>query len=163
MQVNELLLLLRGAKGRPRPVPLPGPTLGVSQEQTLIKIEVQNPLEQECLKPHADVLKGMKVILPAATLRPETMFGQTNCWILPEGEYSAYQVCPHPELRLQRDTACCTPPPPTTKALCQPPPPPPPAAATDCDCLTNVVRHDVLFSVSDTVCVLRFNQVWHRE
>ena len=39
-------------------------------------------------------------------------------------------------------------------------PPPPPG---DCDCLTNVVRHDVLFSVSDTVCVLRFNQVWHRE
>jgi len=63
-----------------------------AQEQTLIKIEVQNPLEQECLKPHADVLKGMKVILPAATLRPETMFGQTNCWILPEGEYSAYQI-----------------------------------------------------------------------
>ena len=28
------------------------------------------------------------------------------------------------------------------------PPPPPP---------------NVLFSVSDTVCVLRFNQVWHRE
>ena len=36
--------------------------------------------------------------------------------------------------------------------------PPPPGS-----CLTNVVRHDVLFSVSDTVCVLRFNRVWHRE
>ena len=43
------------------------------------------------------------------------------------------------------------------------PPPPPPRIAADCDCPTNVVRHDVLFSVSDTVCVLRFNQVWHRE
>ena len=27
------------------------------------------------------------------------------------------------------------------------PPPPPASRATDCDCLTNVVRHDVLFSV----------------
>ena len=43
--------------------------------------------------------------------------------------------------------------------LCAPPPPP----HTHCDCLTNVVRHDVLFSGSDTMCVLRFNQVWHRE
>ena len=30
----------------------------------------------------------------------------------------------------------------------------PPFVLTDCDCLTNVVRHDVLFSVSDTsVCL----------
>ena len=26
----------------------------------------------------------------AGTLRPETMCGQTNCWILPEGEYGAF-------------------------------------------------------------------------
>lgn len=26
----------------------------------------------------------------AATLRPETMYGQTNCWVLPDGEYGAY-------------------------------------------------------------------------
>ena len=24
-------------------------------------------------------------------------------------------------------------------------------------------KYDVLFSVSDTVCIFRFNQVWHRE
>lgn len=30
------------------------------------------------------------VFLMAATLRPETMAGQTNCWVLPEGEYGAY-------------------------------------------------------------------------
>lgn len=29
--------------------------------------------------------------LMAATLRPETMYGQTNCWALPEGTYGAYQ------------------------------------------------------------------------
>ena len=28
----------------------------------------------------------------AATLRPETMYGQTNCWVLPEGAYGAYQA-----------------------------------------------------------------------
>ena len=27
----------------------------------------------------------------AATLRPETMYGQTNCWVLPEGQYGAFQ------------------------------------------------------------------------
>ena len=27
----------------------------------------------------------------AATLRPETMYGQTNCWVLPEGQYGAYK------------------------------------------------------------------------
>ena len=34
---------------------------------------------------------GSPVFLLAATLRPETMFGQTNCWALPEGEYGAYR------------------------------------------------------------------------
>ena len=28
----------------------------------------------------------------AATLRPETMYGQTNCFVLPEGTYGAYQM-----------------------------------------------------------------------
>ena len=31
------------------------------------------------------------VYLLAATLRPETMYGQTNCWVLPEGEYGVYR------------------------------------------------------------------------
>ena len=29
-------------------------------------------------------------LLPAATLRPETMYGQTNAYVLPEGEYGIY-------------------------------------------------------------------------
>jgi leucyl-tRNA synthetase len=33
-----------------------------------------------------------KVFLIAATLRPETMFGQTNCYVLPEGEYGVYEM-----------------------------------------------------------------------
>jgi leucyl-tRNA synthetase len=31
------------------------------------------------------------VFLLAATLRPETMYGQTNAWVLPEGEYGAFE------------------------------------------------------------------------
>ena len=26
----------------------------------------------------------------AATLRPETMYGQVNCWVLPDGQYAAF-------------------------------------------------------------------------
>lgn len=33
-----------------------------------------------------------KVYLLAATLRPETMVGQTNCWVLPTGRYGAYYI-----------------------------------------------------------------------
>ena len=33
-----------------------------------------------------------RVFLMAATLRPETMFGQTNCWVLPDGQYGAYRA-----------------------------------------------------------------------
>ena len=35
------------------------------------------------------------VYLMAATLRPETMAGQTNCWVLPEGDYGAYRCLSH--------------------------------------------------------------------
>ena len=31
------------------------------------------------------------MFLLAATLRPETMYGQTNCWALPEGDYGAFR------------------------------------------------------------------------
>ena len=32
------------------------------------------------------------VFLMAATLRPETMYGQTNAWALPEGDYGAFRA-----------------------------------------------------------------------
>ena len=35
---------------------------------------------------------GRRVFLVAATLRPETMYGQTNVFLLPEGEYGAFDV-----------------------------------------------------------------------
>ena len=60
-----------------------GPT-----EYTCVKMDVKRPFPE--------VLKGLegykRVFFAAATLRPETMYGQTNCWILPDGEYGAFEV-----------------------------------------------------------------------
>jgi len=56
------------------------------QEYTGIKIKV---LE---LPKSLSSLNGKDVFLIAATLRPETMYGQTNCFVLPQGEYGAYQM-----------------------------------------------------------------------
>lgn len=56
------------------------------QEYTLIKMEA---LE---LPGKLSSLQGQgRVFLMAATLRPETMYGQTNCWVLPEGQYGAFK------------------------------------------------------------------------
>lgn len=37
-------------------------------------------------------LSGKPVFLVAATLRPETMYGQTNCWAHPDINYIAYNL-----------------------------------------------------------------------
>ncbi len=37
-------------------------------------------------------LKGKNAFLVAATLRPETMFGQTNCWIRPDMKYIIFET-----------------------------------------------------------------------
>lgn len=55
------------------------------QDYTLIKMKVQKLSEK------MSVLEGKQVYLAAATLRAETMCGQTNCFVLPEGEYGAYE------------------------------------------------------------------------
>ncbi|KAG6781884.1 hypothetical protein POTOM_011269 [Populus tomentosa] len=57
------------------------------QDYTLVKMEVLPPFP---LKFKA--LEGRKVFLAAATLRPETMYGQTNAWVLPDGNYGAFEV-----------------------------------------------------------------------
>lgn len=54
-------------------------------------------VKQELTKPYPAALKHLedlpqKVYLAPATLRPETMYGQTNCWVLPTGDYGAYEV-----------------------------------------------------------------------
>jgi leucyl-tRNA synthetase len=56
------------------------------QEYTLIKMKVlEFPVALE-------KLKGRDVFLVAATLRAETMYGQTNCFILPTGVYGAFEM-----------------------------------------------------------------------
>mmetsp|Transcript_15983 Transcript_15983/g.48853 ORF Transcript_15983/g.48853 Transcript_15983/m.48853 type:complete len:1056 (-) Transcript_15983:31-3198(-) len=62
----------------------------VPQEYTIIKLRVP----ESALSGHAKLgsLSGKNVFLAPATLRPETMYGQTNCFVLPDGEYGAYEV-----------------------------------------------------------------------
>jgi len=55
------------------------------QEYTLIKMKVAEPLPEKLSS-----LAGKKIVLVAATLRPETMYGQTNCWIHPTINYIAF-------------------------------------------------------------------------
>jgi len=57
------------------------------QEYTAIKIELleKTPAMEK-------TFKAAKVFLLAATLRAETMPGQTNCWALPEGTYGCYEA-----------------------------------------------------------------------
>lgn len=38
------------------------------------------------------ILSGKHVFLVAATLRPETMYGQTNCWVHPELTYEVFEI-----------------------------------------------------------------------
>ncbi len=57
------------------------------QEYTLIKMKAMEPLPEKLSS-----LKGTPVFLVAATLRPETMYGQTNCWVRPDLKYVAYNV-----------------------------------------------------------------------
>jgi leucyl-tRNA synthetase len=64
------------------------------QEYVLIKLQVL-PIEDATR--HAKMAKLLEeqdrpVFLVPATLRPETMYGQTNCFVLPSGEYGAYVV-----------------------------------------------------------------------
>ncbi|XP_011877441.1 PREDICTED: leucine--tRNA ligase, cytoplasmic isoform X2 [Vollenhovia emeryi] len=55
------------------------------QEYTLIKMKIRRP-------PKIISSDGKPVYLVAATLRPETMYGQTNCWVHPDMNYIAYNL-----------------------------------------------------------------------
>lgn len=54
------------------------------QEYTLVKMRVKAPLPA-CFDPK--IVGKSEVFLVAATLRPETMYGQTNCWMHPDIRY----------------------------------------------------------------------------
>ncbi|KAL8270891.1 hypothetical protein Esti_005185 [Eimeria stiedai] len=72
------------------------------QEYTLIKLRVKPQEIDSAHALHAQFVKDWglhacspdkaerRLFLVAATLRPETMYGQTNCFVLPEGEYGVY-------------------------------------------------------------------------
>jgi leucyl-tRNA synthetase len=57
------------------------------QEYTLVKLELVKPFPE----PIKD-LESQRVFLVAGTLRPETMYGQTNCWVLPSGKYGVFST-----------------------------------------------------------------------
>ncbi|KAL5460341.1 hypothetical protein EMCRGX_G033786 [Ephydatia muelleri] len=57
------------------------------QEFTLIKMKALEPYPEKLKS-----LAGQSVFLVAATLRPETMYGQTNCWVRPDMKYVAFRV-----------------------------------------------------------------------
>lgn len=59
------------------------------QEYTLIKMKVLKPYPAEL----QSVVGAKSLFLVAATLRSETMFGQTNCWLHPDITYLAFQTC----------------------------------------------------------------------
>jgi leucyl-tRNA synthetase len=58
----------------------------VPQEYTLIKLRVCDKRGEQLFK------TTESVYLVAATLRPETMYGQTNCFVLPTGVYGVFRM-----------------------------------------------------------------------
>lgn len=60
------------------------------QEYTLVKLQVLAPFPPQSAL-NDPLLVGKNTYLVPATLRPETMYGQTNCFVLPEGEYGAFE------------------------------------------------------------------------
>eukprot|EP00672_Neobodo_designis_P025255 CAMPEP_0174827934 /NCGR_PEP_ID=MMETSP1114-20130205/1019_1 /TAXON_ID=312471 /ORGANISM="Neobodo designis, Strain CCAP 1951/1" /LENGTH=1081 /DNA_ID=CAMNT_0016061621 /DNA_START=32 /DNA_END=3277 /DNA_ORIENTATION=- len=62
------------------------------QEYTIVKLRVRDPATIEALKPHSAVFEGKDVVLPGATLRSETVVGQTNVWMSPNVVYKAFEV-----------------------------------------------------------------------
>ncbi|KAI9024276.1 leucyl-tRNA synthetase [Phycomyces nitens] len=69
-----------------------GEALG-PQEYTAIKMRVLEwSDEAKAALGKVDALKGKTVYLVAATLRPETMYGQTNCFVGTEINYGIYNV-----------------------------------------------------------------------
>ncbi|KAM6970712.1 leucine--tRNA ligase, cytoplasmic [Aplochiton taeniatus] len=64
------------------------------QEYTLIKMKIIEPYPAKLKSKvfFSSGLKGKNIFLVAATLRPETMFGQTNCWVRPDMKYIAFET-----------------------------------------------------------------------
>jgi leucyl-tRNA synthetase len=59
------------------------------QEYTLIKLKVVN---DDSIPAKLKDFSDRSIYLVAATLRPETMYGQTNCWIHPDITYILFET-----------------------------------------------------------------------
>lgn len=59
------------------------------QEYTLVKMKLIEPIPPKLSKALPKPNLKHKIYLVAATLRPETMYGQTNCWLRPDLKYIA--------------------------------------------------------------------------
>lgn len=70
------------------------------QECTIIKFRIHDDRIPDKLKPYMKS-PTTGVYLAAATLRPETIYGQTNCWIHPDINYVAFKT-------LSNDILICT-------------------------------------------------------
>ena len=64
------------------------------QEYTIVKLRIHDDHVPEKLKAHVKPTTS-GVYLAAATLRPETMYGQTNCWLHPDIRYVAFETRTH--------------------------------------------------------------------
>ncbi|XP_035033966.1 leucine--tRNA ligase, cytoplasmic [Hippoglossus stenolepis] len=64
------------------------------QEYTLVKMKMVEPYTAKFKSKvfYSSGMKGKNIFLVAATLRPETMFGQTNCWVRPDMKYIACEM-----------------------------------------------------------------------
>lgn len=54
--------------------------------------EGESPIEFTVIKFQSSTKERENIILPCATLRPETIFGVTNIWVNPEAEYSLIEI-----------------------------------------------------------------------
>jgi len=75
-----------------------------SQEFTLIKLRIHDDHITTKLKPYV-ISSTNGVYLATATLRPETMYDQTNCWLHPDIPYVAFGTRLHGILICTRRTA----------------------------------------------------------
>jgi leucyl-tRNA synthetase len=62
-----------------------------TQEYTLVKMRILENLPEK-LRKLKEAHPEKEIYLVAATLRPETMYGQTNIYVLPSGEYGVYEM-----------------------------------------------------------------------
>jgi leucyl-tRNA synthetase len=62
------------------------------QEYVVVKLVVQDAANLPAFAEFKDIIGTKDVILPGATLRCETVVGQTNCWVSPTITYHAYEI-----------------------------------------------------------------------